>query len=76
MYSEYIMKVLKKKRRKLHADTKEREIRDTQGAVFLTPQNDSVFMWSEYYVNTNSERSVRISEDDYENDCPPEREAV
>jgi hypothetical protein len=66
MYSEYIMKVITKKRRKLHTDTKERENRDTRGAVILTPQNGSLFMSCEYYVNTNSERSVRFSEDDDE----------
>ena len=77
MYSEYTTKVLKKREtRKLHTDTKEREIRDTRGTVILTPQNGSVLMSREYYMNTNSETYVTFSEDDYEDYCPPEHEAV
>jgi hypothetical protein len=69
------MKVLKKERNHIHTHTKEREARDTRGAVILTPQNESVLS-CEDYVDTNSERSVRFSEDDYEDYCPPGREAI
>jgi hypothetical protein len=47
-------------RRTLHTDAKEKEVRDPRGAVIFRPQQASVLMPCEDYLNPNSERFVRF----------------